>query len=808
MKKAKLLSMFLAVVMLLTTLTSCLTLGKLAGIGDTDTTTGDDNTTTTTENNGAVLDPAVQKLADANDLHTIMETYDSYSIQCQLYEENTVSYEIVYSFSKLDGDLLVEEAYLWGDGTVDSVINAYRGAIYEQYSDGELWFSVFVDAETDLLDWANLGEFDSAYVVGALQNEMYEEFDYEVSYDFTADSETDLLQTATYTLTDENGDIWEQWELTYSYGTELDSVGSAYQAIANAEDAVTLNVDFSSVDETAESRTYTVSALAYLFETEDEEAWYVFYKNPDCTKDVWDLTGLEAGDSATVYVGLWDEDIVPMEYTLTEETYDAYLEALALFEEEALADGAEMDAVERAYGAAMDLYDYIEMQYYVAYLDYYSDLQDETYTERYDESYAMVTEAHTAMMNTLKKIAESDSPLKEELFEGWTEEDMAMLDMEREKLDALEQESNRIVMEYNALAMDDAWNGEVNRLYEEFVAINQQIAAEYGFDNYYEYATQYIYMRDYSAEDRERMRQYAVEYIYPLYQQCYDRYMALMQSPDITANQWNQFVYLATYDYDTLSTDYLTEYIETFEGSMYEKMIDFLYSETVLFVDDTNAAERAFTGYFSYYETPFCYFGPGYQNLLTVTHEMGHYISHGAFGDIAYSLDLSETHSQANEWLMIAYLEGRLDENVSELLTLYRALTGLSNVLSSLIVDEFEEAVYTAETPVTAAEFDQLMLDICAKYEGIEESFDMVTYVKYVSILQPVYYISYATSEISSISLYLIAEENYATAQEIYRKLQEDIDPTAGFLANVELAGLMSPFAEETYVALQAALAN
>ena len=100
------------------------------------------------------------------------------------------------------------------------------------------------------------------------------------------------------------------------------------------------------------------------------------------------------------------------------------------------------------------------------------------------------------------------------------------------------------------------------------------------------------------------------------------------------------------------------------------------------------------------------------------------------------------------------------------------------------------------------------MLDICAKYEGIEESFDMVTYVKYVSILQPVYYISYATSEISSISLYLIAEENYATAQEIYRKLQEDIDPTAGFLANVELAGLMSPFAEETYVALQAALAN
>ena len=84
--------------------------------------------------------------------------------------------------------------------------------------------------------------------------------------------------------------------------------------------------------------------------------------------------------------------------------------------------------------------------------------------------------------------------------------------------------------------------------------------------------------------------------------------------------------------------------------------------------------------------------------------------------------------------------------------------------------------------------------------EDIYSWANMQIYWKLVAIGSPVYYISYATSQIASINLYMQAELNgYEYAQEVYRKLQEEGSSEQGFVEVILNSGLSDPFNEETY---------
>lgn len=104
-------------------------------------------------------------------------------------------------------------------------------------------------------------------------------------------------------------------------------------------------------------------------------------------------------------------------------------------------------------------------------------------------------------------------------------------------------------------------------------------------------------------------------------------------------------------------------------------------------------------------------------------------------------------------------------------------------------------------------DFDDLIDTICTQYGDSDfvETYitDMNLYWKYVGIEAPVYYISYATSGVASLALFSEAKEDYAAAQEIYRKLVEDADCTRGFAENLKDAGLPSPFEASAYTAIR-----
>jgi oligoendopeptidase F len=223
----------------------------------------------------------------------------------------------------------------------------------------------------------------------------------------------------------------------------------------------------------------------------------------------------------------------------------------------------------------------------------------------------------------------------------------------------------------------------------------------------------------------------------------------------------------------------------------------------MIFSSSPNSHQSAYQTYLEDYETPFCLFGSSGQSLSTIVHEMGHYYA-GCFNSISdIPLDLAEVHSQANEWLLLSYLRGALaTRNVFKAIELYRAYSGMWTMLYATIVDEYEEAVYNTEN-LTADALSGIMAQIAAKYDvnwaGL--GYTPFQYAQLVTLTSPVYYLSYATSEAAAMSLYLVeADQGYEAAQEVFRKLQEEVDLSKSFSEMVTGVGLLNPFAEETFV--------
>ena len=96
------------------------------------------------------------------------------------------------------------------------------------------------------------------------------------------------------------------------------------------------------------------------------------------------------------------------------------------------------------------------------------------------------------------------------------------------------------------------------------------------------------------------------------------------------------------------------------------------------------------------------------------------------------------------------------------------------------------------------------MTEVCSRYGGLDFFNEYVTdiskYWRYVVIESPVYYISYAVSGISAMTLYSQACNDYQGAIEIYRQLTEEIADPHSFLETLQQAGLATPFEEAAYI--------
>ncbi len=500
-------------------------------------------------------------------------------------------------------------------------------------------------------------------------------------------------------------------------------------------------------------------------------------------------------------MGLFQSEI-SLEYTLTEEDLTEFTSLIAECEEAGM-DGTNVLAVSAGFMEMSDKLMYIDAQATIGYLEYCQDQTSETALAHYTQSESIFMSARMQYLALLKKLL-LESPIKDDLFDGWSEEEKALLLVDNDKIGEIQLSNSEITRDFYELdEASETWSQEVAALYVDLVENNQKMAKEYGYEDYYALADKMIYSRNYTAEQRAAFRGYVADYIVPMYTEILDASEAAYAALTVA----EQAEYAAIYSDRT----YLDGYIDSFGYSMKNKMNNlFTIENAVIYGEGENALQGAFTTYMGYFSQPVVYFGPGYQDLYTVVHELGHYTAYYYFDDSTLPYDLAEVHSQGNEWLLTAYLQEEVSPKVYEALYLNNLATGLTTVMYATVVDHFEELVYTAETPIAADGYDEVMQLVCAQYEGLEEAMtlagyrDPFSYAQYVTVSSPGYYLSYATSQIASIGVYLLAQENgYSEALAAYTTLQEGIDTTLGFAASIEAAGLLSPFAQETYVKLQ-----
>ena len=223
----------------------------------------------------------------------------------------------------------------------------------------------------------------------------------------------------------------------------------------------------------------------------------------------------------------------------------------------------------------------------------------------------------------------------------------------------------------------------------------------------------------------------------------------------------------------------------------------------IVYSESENAHVTAFTDYSEHCDQPYVFLGNECQDILTLVHELGHYTAFYHFKDAQLAYDTCEVHSQGNEWLIIQYLNGKLDQDVYEAFLLRRLRSGLRTMIVCTLVDEYEESIYTCGDISSPDIFENVMENVLDSYEGIE-AIDtreyLYIYSQYVTIEAPVYYLSYATSELASMSLYAVAvEEGYETAQNIYMDLCLNTPTDKAFLDTLEDVGLPDPFEHDTF---------
>lgn len=497
------------------------------------------------------------------------------------------------------------------------------------------------------------------------------------------------------------------------------------------------------------------------------------------------------------------EPVIPMaelEYNLTEEDI-AIFETQLLLCEAMLQDGAAYADMEEAADTLDEMAYNIQSQATIAEVLYYYDMEEEEAVDNYLFSSEVSTEITTEYIGFLVDLYKSGE--YEEYFADLLEIELQYLECYTDETTELEIRNAEILTEFYDLQNGD-FEGQMGALYTEFVQNGNEIAIEHGFANYYDYASTFTYKRDYGKQEREQFRAYVKEYIIPLYNSAYEWYEDSYY--ELSRKGRKIIDALIVNEYDSLEKDYVNDYFESLPEDSKNGMQHMFKNETYFMTDNRNALEGAFTVDI---DTPYCYFGPGYQDAFTVIHELGHYYADLNTDTSWLSFDLCETHSQGNEMLFLRHLATELDPKVFDALEAYKLYAFLDTIVQATLMDNFEEKVYNLsfEESFTTEDFDEVMHEVIRDYgiaDGDEYTYACLEWLwRNVGISSPVYYISYATSAMASLSLYSQSVADQEAALESYRILQKECEQEAGFMGMLEKAGIASVFEEEAYIRLQ-----
>ena len=454
----------------------------------------------------------------------------------------------------------------------------------------------------------------------------------------------------------------------------------------------------------------------------------------------------------------------------------------------------------------------------LAYIRYTLDLNDTFYTDENDwcEKQSPVIE------QALEKcyIAMSESAIRDEL-EGLHFED-GFFDFyddnqiySNDRVVALMQEESDLQNQYMALQSDMTitWNGKeclvddlldddsleykdmlkvYHAYYEKYnpmeadlfirlIRVRKQIAQELGYPSYAHFAYSYTYERDYTPEQAAKYTAGIARELSSLY------YSAAYSSYD------------AEMDTDSVLSS-LRDTAYVFGGSIataYDYMVAYdLYD----FSDSSSKMPGSYMTYLSSYEMPFMYVSPTgkIDDLLTASHEFGHFVDGYVNCNATTSLDCAEIFSQGLEYLTLNRADLTTQERTS--LTVSKIADSLLTFLSQACYAEFEQRVYALpDEELTAEKINAVFYECNEEFGMGMTGMEDILAPGWIDIqhffIAPFYVISYCVSNDAALQIFQAETEN-GNGLDLYYEL---LSGSAGnsILALMEQADMESPFDED-----------
>ncbi|MBR1456745.1 MAG: hypothetical protein IJ594_06250, partial [Oscillospiraceae bacterium] len=428
------------------------------------------------------------------------------------------------------------------------------------------------------------------------------------------------------------------------------------------------------------------------------------------------------------------------------------------------------------------------------------DLRDAYYAGEYAWCDEQMAEVSQTMEDLL--CACGASPLAQKLerryfWEGFTEdygpEGESVYD---EELVALLREESALLTRYRAL-MAQLPEGEAAllRFYREqneafaqiyiaLVRVRQAMAEKLGYESYEQFSYEYDYGRDYTPEQAAAYAEEIRTWIVPL--------CAELDAAD------------AYEDYAYLPADKLHRALGAAArrmGGSVEEAFDFMDAYDLYDIGvSPDKADNSFEIYLPDYEAPFLFLDAygDIGDLTNYAHEFGHYVDAYVNYDADETVDVSETFSQAMEYLVLGYLDDTLDDSEREALTRIKMRDTLDLYVQQTSFAEFEHAVYAMDADELSAQaLNDLFLRLTKAYGYFEPGSEDYYALSWVDISHffeaPFYVIAYPVSNDLAMQIYELERGESGAGLEKYLEILPR--EYSGLLDTAQAGGLESPFA-------------
>lgn len=373
----------------------------------------------------------------------------------------------------------------------------------------------------------------------------------------------------------------------------------------------------------------------------------------------------------------------------------------------------------------------------------------------------------------------------------------------REELEAAQVDEETYWTIFDALTAEQ--ERSAGELFCQLLQVRSRIALEYGYDNYADYAYEAVYSRDYGLSDAEVLWSDVKEFLLPVYLEFYQDLSRRLDPEDL-----DRLDAISRKSGEELLDD-IQPFFRAF-GPDLDEVFSFMRANHLY--DIEYSEDKLRTGYTAdlpAYGAAFIYLCPNqdYQDYGALVHEFGHFNQLYRSADHALwpscGIDLSEVHAQALELMFTGYAPELFGPDLGELyrdLCLYDLL---SAILDGCLYDEFQAAAYR-NPGMTPDELNRLYRRLAGDYGILYDSggdADPSWVYNAHTFRTPMYYISYATSALSSLDLWFLSLDRPEEAKEIYRDLTTLSLP---FREALETVGLRDIFDEDAVPALAEAL--